>query len=238
MNIEQSKEKLKKDGYTYFEIAELNPKFYTWLLNLKCNNESNFKSKLTQFRADLNYEGGKRKENLNIDYNEFNKAFEKKKELLKLLKNDAPNVVGSQMWHFADLNNLFSKMELEMGDYQSYIKDIMTYFFDCEDNQEYAYMSFATYYDEGCFLNNHSDGTGTGRICALLIYLNETYDENDGGSLILNNSEKVTPTFGRCAIIDLQSFDIQHMVTEVTGGIGRYAILSFVRKKENEFINY
>ena len=27
------------------------------------------------------------------------------------------------------------------------------------------------------------------------------------------------------------------MVTEVTGGLGRFAILTFVKKKEDEFIN-
>ena len=57
-----------------------------------------------------------------------------------------------------------------------------------------------------------------------------------GGILILNNEEKIIPTFGKFAIIDLQSFDIQHQVTEVTGGLGRFAILTFVKKKEDEFI--
>ena len=37
-------------------------------------------------------------------------------------------------------------------------------------------MQMLTYYDNGCKLQNHSDGTGTGRVCALLIYLNETYN--------------------------------------------------------------
>ena len=94
-----------------------------------------------------------------------------------------------------------------------------------------------TYYNDGCVLKNHSDGTGTGRICALLIYLNEEYDENDGGILILNNEEKVIPTFGKVAIIDLQSFDTPHMVTKVTGGLGRFALLTFVKKKEDELVH-
>jgi hypothetical protein len=70
-----------------------------------------------------------------------------------------------------------------------------------------------------------------------LIYLNEEYDENNGGYLVLNNTEKVIPTFGRVAIIDLQTFDIPHMVTKVTGGMGRYAMLSFIKRKEDEFIH-
>ena len=48
---------------------------------------------------------------------------------------------------------------------------------------------------------------------------------------IPKDEEKIIPTFGKFAIIDLQSFDVPHQVTEVTGGIGRYAVLSFVRKK-------
>ena len=101
--------------------------------------------------------------------------------------------------------------------------------------QEFAVDANFTYYTTGCFLQNHSDGTGTGRICAILIYLNETYDEKDGGLLILDNKETINPEFGKIAIIDLNSFDIPHMVTKVTGGIGRYAILSFVKRKEDEF---
>jgi len=40
------------------------------------------------------------------------------------------------------------------------------------------------------------------------------------------------------AIIDLQSFDIEHEVTEVTGGLGRYAVLSFVKKVEDKSVEY
>ena len=89
----------------------------------------------------------------------------------------------------------------------------------------------STLYDDKCLLTNHSDGIQKNRICAILIYLNENYDEMDGGCLVLNNTEKVIPEFGNIAIIDLQSFDVPHMVTEVIGGPGRYTILSFINKK-------
>ena len=57
-------------------------------------------------------------------------------------------------------------------------------------------------------------------------------------SLVLNNKERVSPVFGNVAIIDLQSFDIPHMVTDVRGGMGRYALLTFVKTKENEFFDF
>ena len=49
----------------------------------------------------------------------------------------------------------------------------LKYFYDYPESQEYSTITNFTYYDVGCKLDNHSDGTGTGRICALLIYLNE-----------------------------------------------------------------
>ena len=107
----------------------------------------------------------------------------------------------------------------------------MMYFYDFKESQEYSILDFITYYDRGCVLKPHSDGTGTGRVCALLIYLNDKYDENDGGILILDKKEKVIPIFGKVAIIDLQNFDIEHEVTEVVSGLGRFALLAFVTKK-------
>ena len=65
--------------------------------------------------------------------------------------------------------------------------------------------------------------------------LHEDYNFDDGGYLVLQNTEKVLPKIGNVAIIDLQSFDIPHMVEKVTGGIGRYACLNFIRKAEDTF---
>ena len=151
-----------------------------------------------------------------------------------------------QMWYYADLSKILPQhnyitKETNKDYYylKNQIKNMMTYFFDFEETQDFVFFAPTfTYYDNGCMLKNHSDGTNTGRVCALLIYLNEEYDENDGGILILNDEEKVVPKFGKVAIIDLQSFDIKHQVTKVTGGIGRYAFLTFIKTIENQFINH
>jgi len=68
----------------------------------------------------------------------------------------------------------------------------------------------------------------------VLIYLNEEYDENNGGVLILNTNEKVLPKIGNIAILDLSSFDIEHQVTEVIGEQNRYCVLSFISLKDEE----
>lgn len=249
MNIKESKQKLKNDGYTWVELSELNPEFYNWLLQFKCNDEINLKDKITSLRCDAkkverekNNLGEVISENLSFnvkiaeDFETFERASVKKEELIDIFKKDT-DIFCSQTWYYGDLN-VATGGEEEMVKYKSYVDDLVKYYFDFEETQEFLLFSpTCTYYDLDCELKNHSDGTGTGRICALLIYLNEEYDEKDGGILVLNNTEKVIPTFGKAAIIDLQTFDIPHMVTKVTGGIGRYAFLSFIKRKEDEFIH-
>jgi hypothetical protein len=49
----EAKEKLKKNGYTWFELSEFDPEFYNWLQPLKCNEEINLKDKITTLRMDM-----------------------------------------------------------------------------------------------------------------------------------------------------------------------------------------
>jgi hypothetical protein len=254
MNVQEAKEKLKKDGYTSFQLEDFDKDFYNFLLPVKCNEESNIKDKCNILRANVKHNdeqdiidliSGLTGSNQFATYNDAKECGD------KLLEKIGDGIMMSQIWYYTDMNRIIAPDQRMKGttwiidsknantNLQNYIRNIVTYFFGFEETQEYSlFAPCFTYYDKGCLLRNHSDGTGTGRICALLIYLNETYDENDGGILVLDDYEKVIPTFGNVAIIDLQSFDIPHMVTKVTGGIGRYAFLTFVKLKENEFVDY
>lgn len=236
MTIEQSKEKLKNEGYTWFELEELNPEFYNWLLPFKCNVESNIKDVMTGFRVDMINNSTGEKIQYREEFETHTDATLKANEIFNLVDNE--EVRSSQIWYYTDFKTVVKDPE-NISKFESYIKNIMMYFYDFDETQEFSLFAPSfTYYDIGCHLGNHSDGTGTGRVCALLLYLNETYDEKNGGYLVLNNKDKVIPTFGKIAMIDLETFDIPHMVTKVTDGIGRYALLSFIKKKENEFIDY
>ncbi len=253
MNIKEAKEKLKKDGYTSFKLEDFDKDFFNFLLPLKCTAESNIKDECSILRVNVKHDNKKDIADLVSKLNNSNEfpTHQTAKEYGdKIIEKVGDSVMMSQIWYYTDMNRIVAPDKRKIGaswlidsknareDIENYIKNIVTYFFDFEETQEYSlFAPCFTYYDMGCLLRNHSDGTGTGRICALLIYLNETYDENDGGLLVLNNHEKVIPTFGNVAIIDLQSFDISHMVTKVTGGIGRYAVLTFVKTKENEFVD-
>lgn len=225
--------RLKKQGYSWCELSDVNPEFYNWLLPLKCNKEKNLKKFINELRIDMHNKEIPSNQ-IKETFENYDDAFKRKMEIINEYK-DISNFY--QIWYYTDLNRVFRPFNLEKDDYRKHITNIVSYFYNMDKDKKYVDMSFCTYYDKGCHLENHSDGTGTGRICALLIYLNEEYDENNGGILVLNNNEKIIPTFGKVAIIDLQNFDIQHMVTEVVDGIGRYALLSFVKLKENEFVD-
>jgi Rps23 Pro-64 3,4-dihydroxylase Tpa1-like proline 4-hydroxylase len=230
----EAKEKLKKNGYTWFELSEFDPEFYNWLQPLKCNEEINLKDKITTLRMDMSKHPLINNPQVKDNFETHELASQRKNEII----NDYKNITNfSQIWYYSDLNEFLEISKLKESDYKKYVQNIVSYFFDFEKDKKYSDLSCCTYYDTGCHLQNHSDGTGTGRICALLIYLNEDYDAQDGGCLILDTKQIIVPKFGRVAIIDLQTFDIPHMVTEVTGGIGRYALLSFVKAKENESIH-
>ena len=256
MTISEAKEQLKINGYTSFELIDFDKDFYNFLLPLKCNNKTNLKDRYTQLRANFKYIPSYDGPDYFADMNN-NTAYKTHEDASKVVNNILNQVNNtkaisiSQLWYYSDINNVIEPHytipnteyiisgNTSLNQFENYIKNIVKYFFDFDETQEYSLFSPSiSYYDKGCLLGNHSDGVNTGRICSLLIYLNEEYDENDGGILILQNKEKVVPEFGRVAIIDLQSFDIEHEVTEVTGGLGRYAVLSFVKKVEDKSVEY
>jgi Rps23 Pro-64 3,4-dihydroxylase Tpa1-like proline 4-hydroxylase len=230
MTIEQAKDKLKKEGYTYFQLSEFDSEFYNWLSAFKNIKQNQLKERFTFLRADVREKSGKSYIGLNTDFGSFDKAKEKKDEIFSLVNSDMGFYIN-QIWHFTDTNVFLEIAKLDIKTYKNYVKKIIKHFFDIDESQEYDFTNMSTLYDDKCLLTNHSDGIQKNRICAILIYLNENYDEKDGGCLVLNNTEKVIPEFGNIAIIDLQSFDVPHMVTEVIGGPGRYTILSFINKK-------
>jgi Rps23 Pro-64 3,4-dihydroxylase Tpa1-like proline 4-hydroxylase len=243
MTLEESKNLLKTKGYTHFDLKDFNKKHCDTLLPFKCNETNNFKKLITGVRADLVVDNTKPGASIRLkeEFDTFEEANVVKEETLKNYienqKKFSLKDVFGQLYYQRSFGEIYSKITNDADDknwqlYLDIINDIVKYYYDLDESVTFDYITTATYYDNGCFLSNHSDGKNTGRICALLIYFNEEYDENDGGILILNNEEKIIPTFGKVAIIDLQNFDMPHQVTEVTGGIGRYAVLSFVSKKK------
>jgi Rps23 Pro-64 3,4-dihydroxylase Tpa1-like proline 4-hydroxylase len=222
MNFLEAKIFLKENGYCSFNLKDYNQDYFDFVKNnFNCNEENNLQKYFTGIRAAYKTKDtfGSIEESLFERYSSFEEANQKKLEIL----NESEFI--NQLWLYSeddlvgfDRTNKLRQIGIE------FVKDLYDIDSDAilNHNQQYSY------YNEGCRLPNHSDGTDMGRICACLIYFNENYEEKNGGNLILNNEYKVIPEMGNVAIIDLQKFEVPHEVTKVDGGIGRFAFISFV----------
>jgi hypothetical protein len=241
MNIEEAKSQLKLKGYCQFNLQDLDKNLYDKLKNSHmCNSEKNFKEKFTSVRAD--YRMGDIMTHVQNDYKSHQNAKEVVDDLLQKYNTNEIRSL-SQIWYRTSMGALYGSNDSIFETHQDYAEfvndmynEIVYTMYDTHKGDELTHMIDYTYYDIGCRLGTHSDGNGMGRICACLIYLNENYDQNDGGYLVLNNTEIILPIIGNVAIIDLEKFNVPHAVTEVTGGIGRYAMLSFSNKKGDKFV--
>jgi Rps23 Pro-64 3,4-dihydroxylase Tpa1-like proline 4-hydroxylase len=111
---------------------------------------------------------------------------------------------------------------------------------DLDDN--IAYGDSLTIYNDGDFLQRHTDGVHKERYCVILIYLSEKNDYIDGGGkLIVGNNEKdlkeVIPTNDTFVIIDFTKHDIIHEVEMVKNGFMRNTYISFIHNEEKWFMN-
>jgi hypothetical protein len=85
------------------------------------------------------------------------------------------------------------------------------------------------FYDEGCEIKLHDDGQPANRICVFLYFLNDEWDDNNGGHLILhdlNGSDiVVNPIFPNFVVLDSDK-NLFHELEKVKKGI-KYNIVSF-----------
>jgi len=220
MNIEQKREFFKKNGYCDFSIKDVDVDFFNFLDdNLACDDERNLQNQFSEFRFDSN----KIETTFKSPDGLYETARLKKEELFK----DLDEGVLSQCWYYqSDIESNIST-EIRKGIY-----NIIKYFYGINliDRTKSDELHL-TYYDKGCKFTPHRDAA-TINLCSIIIYLNKNYDEADGGLLVLEDG-LIVPEFGQCALMDLSKHDIKHGVTEVIGGPGRYAILSFPKPLES-----
>ena len=225
MNIDQLKSDLTTQGYTHFNIKDFNEEYYNQLLEFKCNETQNLKHLMTSVRVDgTSLESDEIQIQEHSKYDSFEEASKVRLEKLKLIKEPF------QSWFYTEYNIL------PFDDIIKKIKhNIARTLFSINDSISlHSIVTDMTFFDYGCHIQNHQDGTNNDRICSIILYLNETYDKNDGGILKLKNKEEVLPIFGNIAVISLEktNINVEHAVSKVTGGIGRYAITTFIQYGE------
>jgi predicted 2-oxoglutarate/Fe(II)-dependent dioxygenase YbiX len=217
MSIEEKRELFKQKGYCDFSVKDVDVDFYNFLeQNLICDSEKNIQHRFYEFRFDSD-----KIETTFVSSDETYQTAKAKKE--EFLKESDENKI-SQCWYYNSKIEDSIKIQIRKG-----IDNIIKYFYDYDTviRKNPDELQF-TYYDEGCVFTNHNDGA-TRNMCSIIIYLNKNYDKSNGGLLFLGDGY-VVPEFGQCALMDLSTHDIIHGVTRVTGGPGRYAILSFLKR--------
>jgi len=238
MNILEAKQHLKENGYCFFNLKDFKEEYFAFLKDyLMCNEAKNIQKAFKYLRADWSENDGETfvPKRLQSQFLNFEEANLQKEEILQKKKD---GFKLSQLWFYTEpyeVEKIINKNDFLTPFLKKIFSDVSKNFYDLDENTKINHLLTLTYYDRGCTLGNHSDGYGGNRICACLMYLNESYNESDGGYLVLNNELKVLPEIGNFAIIDLTKFDVPHMVTEVTGGIGRYACLNFISTGETDW---
>ena len=222
MNIDKLKSDLQTKGYTQFNLKDFNEDYYNELLPLKCNETQNLKHLLSHYRLEGKLISSTSPSDILRLY-KSSVSFDVAKTEMDEISSNMDNII--QNWYEHDY------LRLSLGDTIQKIKhNITRKLFSIDDSIKLKnFLSRITFFDYGGRITNHADGTYQDRICAIMIYLNETYDINDGGILKLNNEEAVLPIFGNVAVISLdKNKNPEHAVSKVTGGIGRYAITTFL----------
>jgi len=229
MNIESAKQNLKEKGYCSFELNEFDENLYEYIKKYKTSSEVSRKENYTNLRADFvgDY-WTKIYGNINEDMGSFEKANNKKEEILSQIKNTNRDMF--QIWLFHNVSDI---------NLTKIYNKITKYFFDLDESEQLNVEISSTLYNDRCFLHDHIDGKSPVKnYASILIYLNENWNQEDGGNLILRGDDKidykVVPEFGRVAMIDLQNFDIYHAVEKVINNKERYCLIAFPFNKKNK----
>ena len=112
---------------------------------------------------------------------------------------------------------------------QNFQKNFVTQYYPEKSFNKFSSNTKLQFYDKGCEIKLHDDGQPDNRICVFLYFLNNEWDETNGGHLILHdlngNDIKVNPIFPNFVVLDSDK-NLFHEVEKVNNGI-KYNIVSF-----------
>lgn len=236
MDLVNKKEFLHKNGYCEFSLSEFNESFVSILEKIKYKlGDTDYIKDFKTLRFD--YHNISNHIRISDEFETYELSNDKKIEYIQ--KYDEENIAQIWLSKNAFFDNQNYRKELENIFYQ-----ILKYFYGKSEQDVNMGIQW-TLYNNGCFLKDHNDGQGDEyqNTCAILIYLNEEWNESWGGNLLLRNTKysndknkktiyKVIPQFGTVVIIDLEVFDTAHSVEKIIGEHNRFTILAFATSKE------
>jgi Rps23 Pro-64 3,4-dihydroxylase Tpa1-like proline 4-hydroxylase len=107
------------------------------------------------------------------------------------------------------------------------------HYYSDKENDKYANDFRLQFYTKGCEIKLHDDGSPENRYCVFIYFLNNNWDESNGGNLILYKKDgekiKVKPTFPNFVVLD-SDVNLFHEVEEVLNDM-KYNIVCFFGKQ-------
>jgi len=202
---------LKTKGYYSFELNN--------------QDELNLLDKIHTICSNINYTSAV---HTGIEGNNYSKDIEY--ETLEKIKETAKINNAWQFWYQSNdlhfyLNTeekLFIKNIIENILYKCYPYDLIN------KEEEGARNPSITMFNKKCYINPHVDGSNNFKLCNILIYLNKDWEEGFGGELVVNNI-KISPTFGKVAVLDFKHINTEHSVNEILNdNFKRYTLITGV----------
>ena len=173
--ISNAKQELHEKGYCSFQLKDFDEGLYDFVYRNKPSDFETAKNVLTRVRIDIQPNAFK-KDDI-FDTSAFVKDFDTFDEAEKHIKyalNTYKKEDIFQVWYCGNSKPGISNETL----FKPIFNKIARYFYDIKPLVDLHFNSQYTMYNKGCFLQNHKDGQTPGRICVVLIYLNENYDKD------------------------------------------------------------
>lgn len=247
------KEKLLEKGFIDIDLKEVYPSLYQEIRDIS-NLKQNLLNSLNAIRFDFNTDVYHDKEFLEKLQDEFStknslkiinyNISQRENELDNLLKIeyklDSETADSIKLKEYKDIIH-----DISLNTFQSWskhlvntnhflypfshnlIKTILTDFYS-DKNYTNNLRADITCFDKRDKIVSHKDSNDNTYLCVILLYLNDDYQEGDGGELIVEKNHKVEPTFGRLVVLDFTNNNVEHEVTEVLTNFQRVAMTTFV----------
>ena len=124
----------------------------------------------------------------------------------------------------SEITNLIHKETIS-----NFQKEFKKIYYPEKESQSYYACNKLQFYDKGCEIKLHDDGKDLNRLCVFIYFLNDEWNDENGGYLIVydtnNNPIKLKPTFPNFVVLD-SNLNLFHEVEKIKNGI-KYNIVSF-----------
>lgn len=136
-------------------------------------------------------------------------------------------------WVFGTSKDIEINSTIRNGDITEFETNFVKKYYSQYSDKNFEENLNLQFYNEGCEIKLHDDGKPEKRICVFLFFLNDEWEEENGGNLILHtldgNSIKIKPTFPNFVVLDSDK-NLLHEVELVKKGI-KYNLVSFFSYK-------